>query len=424
MNNDFLLHKYDNGLRLVVVPMKSTKTVTVLVLVGTGSRYETKELNGISHFLEHMMFKGTTKRPKWLQITKELDSIGAQYNAFTSKEYTGYWAKASSEHSDFILDVISDIFINSKLEEKEIQKERGVIVEEMNMYLDLPPRYVGDLYEELLYGDQPVGWKVIGEKETVSGLSRRDFVDYFNTHYLAENTIIAVAGNVDKEKIQRQVAGYFKNVRNGKKVTRQSAFESQDKPEVKLHYKKTDQTHFVLGVRAYDMFSPKSEAAEILGTVLGGGMSSRLFIEVREKQGLAYYVKAGADAYTDHGYLATQAGIDNKRIEKAIQIVLKEYKKMKDKPVPKAEIKKAKEYIKGHLAIELESSDSVATFFASEWLLKNETLTPEEKLSKIMAVTAEEVQAAAKEIFKPEKLNLALIGPFEDKEKFEKILEI
>lgn len=424
MNHDFLLHKYDNGLRLVVVPMTSTKTVTVLVLVGTGSRFETKEINGVSHFLEHMMFKGTTKRPKWLQITKELDSIGAQYNAFTSKEYTGYWAKASLEHRDLIIDIISDIFLNSKFDEKEIQKERRVIIEEMNMYLDLPPRYVGDLYEELLYGDQPAGWKVIGEKETVLKLGRQDFVNYFNTHYLAENTVVAVAGNVDKEKVKEQVSNFFKEAREGKKVTRQSVFESQNKPQIKLHHKKTDQTHFVLGVRAYDIFSPRSETAEVLATVLGGGMSSRLFIEIREKQGLAYYVKAGADAYTDHGYFATQAGIDNSRIEKAIRIVLREYRKMRDKPVPKHEIRKAKEYIKGHLAIELESSDSVATFFASEWLLKNETLTPEEKLSKIMAVTADDVQAAASEIFKPEKLNLALIGPFEDKKKFEKLLEI
>jgi len=424
MDHDFLLHQYENGLRLVVVPMKSTQTATVLVLVGTGSRYETKEINGISHFLEHMMFKGTTKRPKFLQIAKELDSIGAQYNAFTSKEYTGYWAKASSEHCDLILDVISDIFLNSRFDEKEIQKERGVIIEEMNMYLDLPPRYVGDLYEELLYGDQPSGWKVIGEKDTVSKLSQKDFVSYFNTHYLAENTVVAVAGNVDKEKIKEKVGDLFREAREGKKVTRQSVFESQSKPETRLHYKKTDQTHFVLGVRAFDMFSPKSEAAEVLSTVLGGGMSSRLFVEVREKQGLAYYVKAGADAYTDHGFLATQAGIDNSRVEKAIRIVLKEYKKIRDKPVPKNEIKKTKEYIKGHLAIELESSDSVATFFASEWLLKNETLTPKEKLDKIMKVTVEDIREAASEIFRPEKLNLALIGPFEEKGKFEKILEI
>lgn len=418
------VHKYDSGLRLVVVPMKNTKTATVLVLVGTGSRYETKEINGISHFLEHMMFKGTIKRPKLFQITKELDSIGAQYNAFTSKEYTGYWAKASSEHCDLLLDIISDIFLNSKLDEKEIQKERGVIIEEMNMYLDLPPRYVGDLYEKLLYGDQPAGWMVIGEKETVSKLTRQDFVNYFNSHYLAGDTIVAVAGNIDKEKVKERVAGFFKTARKGEKVTSQSVFESQDNPKVLLNYKKTDQTHFVLGVRAYDMFSSNIEAAEVLGTILGGGMSSRLFISVRERQGLAYYVNAGHDSYTDHGYLASQAGVDNKRIEKAIVTILKEFKKTKQKAPPKAELKKAKEYIKGHMAISLESSDSVANFFAGEWLLKNETLTPEQKLSKIMKVTAEDIHEAANEIFKPEKLNLALIGPFEDKEKFEKLLEI
>ena len=424
MNNDFLLHKYDNGLRLVVVPMKSTKTVTVLVLVGTGSRYETKEINGISHFLEHMMFKGTTKRPKALSISRELDSIGAEYNAFTSKEYTGYYAKASAENKNIILDIISDIFLNSKLDEKEINKERGVIIEEMNMYLDLPPRYVGDLYEKLLYGDQPAGWMVIGEKDTVSKLNHDNFINYFGTHYFAKNTIVAVAGNVDKEEIKELVGGFFKDVRDKELITKKTVNESQNKPETLVHYKKTDQTHFILGVRAYDMFSPKIEAANVLSVILGGGMSSRLFIEIREKQGLSYYVSTSHDSYTDHGYLATASGVDNKRVEKAITIILKEYKKIKEKSVPRVELKKAKEYIKGKFVIGLEQSDDVANFFAGQWLLKNETLTPEEKLSKIMAVTAEDIQEVANEIFKPEKLNLALIGPFEDKEKFEKLLEI
>ncbi len=424
MNNDFLLHKYDNGLRLVVVPMKSTQTATVLVLVGTGSRYETKDINGISHFLEHMMFKGTKKRPKALAISRELDSIGAEYNAFTSKEYTGYWAKASAENKNLILDIISDIFLNSKLDEKEINKERGVIIEEMNMYLDLPTRYVGNLYEKLLYGDQPAGWMVIGEKETVSKLSHDSFVNYFNTHYFAKNTIVAVAGNVDKEEIKESVGKLFKKVREKEPISKKGVSEFQSKPEVLVHYKKTDQTHFILGARAYDMFSPKIEAANVLSVILGGGMSSRLFIEIREKQGLSYYVSTGHDGYTDHGYLATSSGVDNKRVERAITTVLKEYKKIKQKPVPKSELKKAKEYIKGKFVISLEQSDDVANFFAGQWLLKNETLTPEEKLNKIMAVTVDDVQEAANEIFKPEKLNLALIGPFEDKEKFEKLLEV
>lgn len=424
-NNDFLLHKYDNGLRLVVVPMKSTQTVTVLVLVGTGSSYETKGINGISHFLEHMMFKGTEKRPNTLDIAKELDSIGAEYNAFTHKEYTGYYAKASSENLDLITDVISDIFLNSKLDEGEIEKEKGVIIEEINLYLDNPPRYVGDLFENLLYGDQPAGWNIAGEKEIIKKLNRQNFVDYFSSHYVAKDTIIAVAGNVDKEKIKNEVVPkFFDKTRIGDKLDKLLIKELQDKPEVLLHHKKTDQTHFILGVRAYDMFSSKLPAAQVLSVILGGGMSSRLFISVRERQGLAYYVSSGVDVYTDHGYFGTQAGVSNDKVEKAILTVLEEYKKVKENSVPEEEIKKAKEFIKGKLVIGLEQSDDLATFYADQWLLKNETLTPEEKLSKIMKVTADDIKAVANEIFKPEKLNLALIGPFEDKEKFEKLLEI
>ncbi len=424
MNNDFLLHKYDSGLRLVVVPMKSTQTATVLVLVGTGSRYETKDINGISHFLEHMMFKGTTKRPNTLDIAKELDSIGAEYNAFTHKEFTGYYAKASSEKLNLITDVISDIFLNSKLDEEEIEKEKGVIIEEINMYLDNPPRYVGDLFENLLYGDQPSGWNIAGEKEIIRKLNREDFIKYFNSHYVAKDTIIAVAGNVDKQKVKDElVPKFFGKARVGEKLERLTTIESQSKAEILLHHKKTDQTHFILGVRAFDMFSPKIEAAQVLSIILGGGMSSRLFIQVRERQGLAYYVSSSVDTYTDHGYFGTQAGVNNDKVEKAIETVLKEYKKTKDELVPEEEIKKAKEFIRGKLVIGLEQSDDLASFYANQWLLKNETLTPEEKLDKIMKVTAQDIQEAANEIFRPEKLNLALIGPFEDKEKFTPILD-
>ncbi|MEK7579824.1 MAG: pitrilysin family protein [Patescibacteria group bacterium] len=425
MNQDFLLHQYENGLRLVVVPMKSTKTVTVLVLVGTGSRYETKEINGISHFLEHMMFKGTQKRPQSLDISQELDAIGAEYNAFTSKEYTGYYAKASSDNLNLVTDVISDIFLNSKLDGAEIEKERGVIIEEINMYLDDPPRHVGDLFEKLLYGDQPVGWNVAGEKEIIKKLARDNFVDYFNSHYVAKDTIIAVAGNVDKEQVRNElVPKFFKDSRVGQKLDRLAVLESQDKPEVLLEHKKTDQTHFILGVRAFDMFSPKSEAAQVLSVILGGGMSSRLFIEIREKHGLSYYVRSGFDAYTDHGYFASSSGVDNNRVEKAVSVILNEYRKLKDESVSEKELKKAKEFIRGRLAIALEQSDDLAGFYANQWLLKNQTLTPEEKLDKIMKVRAEDIQEVASEIFRPEKLNLALIGPFEDKDKFEKLLEV
>lgn len=425
MNNDFLLHQYENGLRLVVVPIKSTQTATVLVLVGTGSRYETKDINGISHFLEHMMFKGTVKRPNTIDISREMDSIGAEYNAFTGKEYTGYYAKASSGNLELITDVVSDIFLNSKLDGQEIEREKGVIAEEINMYLDNPPRYVGTLFERLLYGDQPAGWDIAGEKETIKKLNRGQFIDYFNSHYVAKDTIVAVAGNVDKDKVKDElIPKFFGSSRVGDKLERLPVVESQVKPELLLHGKKTDQTHFILGFRAFDMFSPKLEAAQVLSVILGGSMSSRLFISVRERQGLAYYIGSSVDTYTDHGYLGVQAGVNNSLADKAITTTLSECKKMKKEPVPEDELKKAKEFIRGRLLIGLESSDAVASFYANQWLLKNETLTPEEKLSKIMKVTAEDVRAVANEIFRPENLNLALIGPFEDKERFERLLSL
>ena len=214
MQNTFnhKLYDFDSGLRLVVVPMKSTKTATVLVMVGTGSKYETKGINGISHFLEHMMFKGTKKRPGKLDIAKELDGIGAEYNAFTAKEYTGYYAKASVKKIDIAMDVIFDIFLNSKLGGKEIDVERGVIIEELNMYRDMPQRYVSDLFEKLLYGDQPAGWDIGGEKETILKLKRDEFIDYFNTRYIASRTVVAVAGNVNPEIIKEKTGMYFKNI--------------------------------------------------------------------------------------------------------------------------------------------------------------------------------------------------------------------
>src|SRR3989338_8730563 len=245
------LHTFNSGLRLVTITMPATKTDTVFVLVRTGSKYETKNINGISHFLEHMMFKGTVKRPGTMDIARELDSIGAEYNAFTGKEYTGYYAKASVSKLDIGLDVVFDIFLNSKFDEKEIAIEKGVIVEEINMYKDLPQRHVGDLFEQLLYGDQPAGWSIAGEKETVVNLKRDQFVNYFNTHYIAENTIVAVAGNVDSEEVKNKVGHYFKTIRHGELLGKLAVKEQQEKPQVLINFKETDQSHFLLGFRSF-----------------------------------------------------------------------------------------------------------------------------------------------------------------------------
>ena len=413
-----------NGLRIITVPMRSTKAVTVLVLVGTGSKYEKKEESGISHFLEHMFFKGTKKRPSTLKIAETLDRVGGVYNAFTGKEYTGYWAKVNSKHLNLALDWVSDILLNSKIGEKEIERERGVIIEEINMYLDNPQSYIGDLFEKLLYGNKPAGRLIIGKREIIRKFKRKDFLNYLNNHYSAKNTVICLAGKIDGEKTLKKAKEYFKKISVLEPGEKPEVIEKQKKPQVLVHFKKTDQTHLVLGVRSVDLFSPSRYSQAILTTILGGNMSSRLFLAIREKEGLAYYIKTGSQAFTDTGYLATFAGVDNKRVERAISLILKEYKNLKEKEVKESELQKAKDYLRGTLTLALESSDALVSFYGIRELLEHKILTIEQVFAKIDDVTTQDVQKLANEIFQPEKLNLALIGPFKKKEKFEKLLKI
>lgn len=424
MEPKYHLHTFPSGLRLVTVPMEGTKTATVLVLVGTGSRYETKNINGISHFLEHMMFKGTTKRPDKIQIVKELESIGAEYNAFTSKEYTGYYARASAEKLDLMTDVISDIFLNSLLDGKEIEMERGVIVEEINMYQDMPSRYIGDLFEGLLYKDQPMGWNIAGEKETVTAIKREEFVNYFNSHYIAENTVVAIAGNVTDENATALVEKYFSNAREGSPVIKVPVADEQSGPKSLVHFKETDQAHFHVGVRAFDMFDDRRYPLSLLNMIFGGGMTSRLFQEVREKRGLAYYVGASSDLYTDCGVFLARAGVNKDKTVEAIEVVLEEMRKIKETGVTEAELQQAKDHLNGSMAIYLESSMNMASDYCESVLFEKKVLTPEERLGKINSVKLEEVNRLAWELLDTSKLNFAIIGPYKDADQFNKILKI
>jgi predicted Zn-dependent peptidase len=413
-----------NNLRIITVPQKSTQAVTVLVLVGTGSKYETKKISGISHVLEHMYFKGTKRRPSQLAVAETLDKIGGIYNAFTSEECTGYYAKVSAGHLEIALDWVSDIFLNSLLPKKELEREKGVIIEEINMYLDTPMIYIGELWKKVLYGDQPAGWDVAGTKESVAGISREDLVNYMKSQYVAQNTIVCVAGRIPARKLLKRINNYFSKIAVEEPLSKPLVIERQRSPQCLLYHKKTDQTHLALGVRAFDFSHPLRFPLEILGIILGGMMSSRLFMEVREKLGAAYYVKTSVDCNPDTGYLVTQAGIDNSKIEKAISTILKEYKKISRKKVSKSELKKAKDNAKGKLALTLEPSDAKAAFYATQELLENRILTPEEVFKEIDKITANDILKVAKDIFRPDKLNLALIGPFKDKEKFKKLLKI
>jgi predicted Zn-dependent peptidase len=412
-----------NGLRVVVVPMKDNPTVTVLVLVEAGSKYEEKKVNGISHFLEHMCFKGTTKRPKAIDISKELDALGSEYNAFTAQEYTGYYAKSDARHFKQVFDIVSDIYLNSTFPNEEMQKEKGVIIEEINMYEDMPHRHVQDLLMKLLYGDQPAGWNIAGEKENILGMKRDDFVKYKGEHYVPSATVIMVAGQVTEKNVLSEVKRVFGNLPNGRKSKKLKVKEAQKKPEILVKFKETDQTHFVLGVRTYDLFNKKNTALAVLGGVLGGGMSSRLFQKLREEMGVGYYVRAHNDTYTDHGFFQISAGVDNKRIDEVLKAVLTECNKLKDRKVSEEELNKVKEMLIGTMKLGLEGSDDISNFYGGQELLKRELKTADQKAKEIRAVTSKEIQTLANKIFKNSSLNLALIGPFKDKAQFLKALK-
>jgi len=410
-----------NSLRVITVPSKSTQTVTVLVLVGTGSKYEKKDEKGISHFLEHMYFKGTKKRPSSLEIAETLDKVGGIYNAFTSQEYTGYFAKVSKEHFDLALDWVSDIFLNSTLPEKEIEKERGVIIEEINMRKDHPMEHVQVLWQKLLYGDQPAGWDVAGEVETVSKISRENLIEYRKTQYVAPNTIVCLAGNFNEREGIEKVKKYFSKIKSGKGREKPKVIEKQERPEILFEKRETDQTHICLGVRGFNLFDERRYAQEILGLILGGMMSSRLFERIRTKLGIAYYIETDVFSDPDTGYLVTRAGLNNEKLEKGILEILKEYRKIKREGVSKSELKKAKDYLKGKMNILLESSDAKASFFATQEILEKKILTPDQIFKKIDKVSQNDILKLAREIFRPEKLNLALIGPKEVKKEILKI---
>lgn len=420
---EFKRYVLPNGLRVILVPQSASLATTFLVLVEAGSKYETKKNNGVSHFLEHLCFKGTKKRPTALDITSELESVGAVYNAFTGHEATGYFAKVRAEKLDTALDIIADIYVNPEFNAKEIEKEKGVVIEELNMYEDMPMRKVGDLFTSLLYGDQPAGWDIGGTKEVIRSLTREDIVKYRSQHYVAQATTVIIAGSFKEKKILADIKKAFKNVPVSKKFSKLKTIEKQAGPKVLLHEKASDQTHIVMGFRAFDMFDPRRFALEVLGDILGGGMSSRLFQKVREELGAAYYVKAGADFYTDHGFFAVSAGLDNTRAKQVITAILGELKNISTTKVNINELQRAKNHLTGTMMIGLESSDEIAGYYGNQELFHKKLMSPKEFAKKIEAVTAEDILKVAKEIMLSKNLNLAMIGPSKDKKEFEDILK-
>lgn len=423
----------ESGLRLVTVPM-AVPSITALVLVGVGSRFEEASVNGISHFFEHMVFKGTEKYPSALALSSVVDAVGAEFNAFTGKEYTGFYLKAGSAHLSLATQVLGEMLFKPRLVAEEMEREKGVIIEEINMYEDQPIRDIGNVFDSLLYSPSSLGWDVIGTKETIRGMNRDDFLKHMSKWYWPGNMVVGVAGDskvvgdwslvvslINKYFIQPKVKNHQGRLRSWEKF-------SQEKPRVLVKHKKTEQAHFILGVRGLPRGHKDRYAMAVLSVLLGGNMSSRLFIEVRERRGLAYYVRSGVETYYGAGNFGVQAGVELKKIEEAVRVIVEELSKVRlskgNGSISESEINKAKEYVKGRLVLDLEDSREVAGEYIEDLLLENKVRTPQEVIEGVDKVIVEDLRRLATELFMEKHLNLAVIGPYKDEGQFEKLLRL
>lgn len=421
-----------SGLNVICVPMPAVESVTVLALVNAGSRYEKPKWWGISHFLEHMVFKGTENYADAQTLSASVDAVGAKFNAFTSKEYTGYYVKSASKHLDLALDVVSDMLLTPKLRQEDLDREKGVIIEEINMYMDMPASHIANQFEQMMFNMQTIGHDVIGTKETVLALTTKDFQEYLNQWYGLKNVTLILAGDdkiLNKASTLKKVEKFFSK---GNYAQRQSAkaadhFGTQPITTKKLHVENrpTEQAHFILGFPGFKRQDPGRHALSILGVILGGNMSSRLFSEVREKRGLCYYIHAETDYYHDTGTFGASAGVDPKRVDEAVEVTLKEFTALRtgQKPITQSELQKAKDFISGKFVLDLEDSESVAQYFGMKQLLLGEVETPEQLLERFMAVTLTDIEGVIQQVIVPEEARFAIIGPFKDKTRFEKLLK-
>lgn len=395
----------------------------VLVAVETGSNYETKTENGLSHFLEHMCFKGTIKRPNEGDISRELNGLGAQNNAFTSNEYTGYYAKSAKKHFSKLFEIISDMYLNPTLPAKDLDKERGVILEEISMYEDLPQRKVWLALSKLMYGDTPAGRSILGPKANIKKFTRKNFTDYRKKHYVAGKTIVVVAGDVNEREVLKKVRESFRGIALGKKLSKLPVLEKQKRAALLVEKKDTDQAHMVLACRAFGAADKRIPALIVLAEILGKGMSSRLFRKLRDEMGACYYVRAGHDAYTDHGLLSISTGINASRAEEVLKVLLEECAKLAEIPVPPDELKKAKEHNIGHLYMGLETVDSMAEFYLDQEVVTGKPKLPRRLERAVRAVTAKDIMRLAKTLFKNDNLNLAIVGNIKNPARLKKILK-
>ncbi len=412
-----------NGLTVIEVPSHDAESVVVDFFVKTGSRSETAKENGISHFLEHFLFKGSKKHPSALAISSLIDSIGGEMNANTGKEHTQFYIKAASQHLTLIFEVLTDMIQNPLLDSAELEREKGVIVEEINMYKDAPMYEIENILENTMWPKDVLGRDIAGTKDTVTKFDRLMFADYINRHYQTPNMILGVSGKYEPKKLNQLIAKYW--LKHPKKSFGgwQKAKDKQSSPRLKVQFKQTEQAHLSLGFKGFAYGDKRNAAQSVLAAVLGGGMSSRLFIEVREKRGLAYYIRSSPSNYQDTGLFNIGSGVQVGKIEEAIKVILAELGKIKNGVVAEQELQKAKEYIKGKSTLALEDNQVRLDWFLERQAFYPEVLTPTEVFKKIDAVTSADIQKAARDLFKSSQMTLAVIGPYKDGSKFKKIIQ-
>ena len=417
----FERNTFDNGLRVLTADLPHAQSVAVLVMLAAGSRYETPETSGIAHFSEHMFFKGTERRPSAKEIAGAIDAIGGEFNAFTGKESTTYYVKCAAEHRDVALDVLVDMIRNARFPEEEIEREKGVIIEEMNMYYDTPRDFIGGVYEQLLWGDQPLGWDIIGRRETIRDATRDTFMGYLDRWYKPSRMVVGIAGRIGADVLEKV-----------QELLGDLAAADTDEPEpaaaqangrVVVHTKQSEQAHVSLGVHSLPLDHPDRYALQLLATALGGGMSSRLFSEVRERRALAYYVYGLNHSYTDAGTLYAQAGVDIGRIDDAVSTIAAEIGKIAAEPLGAEELEKARNFAKGRFVLQLESPQGLMMFGLRKEVLEHQLPDPEEILRGLDAVTSEDIARVASDLIGPDRLRLAVIGPFDDASRFESLLD-
>jgi predicted Zn-dependent peptidase len=419
----FERQRLDNGLRVLSAPLPHAQSVACFVMLAAGSRYERADNRGIAHFAEHMFFKGTERRPSSRELTTLIDGIGGEFNAFTSKEYTGYYVRCAGADRDTAFDVLLDMLRHSKFDPEEIEREKGVILEEMNMYQDTPRDHIGTVYEDLMFGDNPLGWEVLGTKETIKAATRETFTSYVDEWYTPERMVIGISGMVgdDLTPTLEELLGEMSP--NGDRKAAPAVLDRSPGPHVSVYHKDADQAHLILGVPSHPIEHPDRYALQMLSAVLGSGMSSRLFLEVRERRGLAYYVQGMNHSYTDAGSLFAQAGVDIKRIDEAIKVIVEQFARMADEKVGSDELEKSRSMIKGRFVLRTEGPQGLLMYGLNREVLEGQALEPEELLKQIDAVSAEDIQRVAKELIAEDKLHLAVIGPFKDEAHFATVLD-